>query len=170
MEKVKFQEPPYTTSIDMVNYIREATPDSLQYVIKDMFETITLYRNRVVDASFEKLENGKYRVDIEFNVSKYRNDDRGKRFYGEQTGDTIVYQTEKMRKPILSIILNDYIDVGIFTEDEEQKEEILYLQKHHITKINNKISIIVDKEPTEVGIDPYNKLIDIQSEDNRRKL
>jgi len=43
VEKTKFQEPPYTTSIDMVDHIKAVTPDSLQYVIKDMFENINLY-------------------------------------------------------------------------------------------------------------------------------
>ncbi|WP_299624615.1 M1 family aminopeptidase [uncultured Tenacibaculum sp.] len=173
VEKVKFQVPPYTTSIEMVDYIREKTPDSLQYVIKDMFETITLYRNKIVKASTKELENGKYQVDIEFNVSKYRNDDKGKRYFGEKSGDTISYKTEKMKKPILSVPLADYIDIGIFGEEEvdgKVKETELYLKKHKITAINNTISIIVDKKPIEVGVDPYNKLIDTQSGDNRRKL
>ncbi|MCI2229656.1 ABC transporter permease [Polaribacter sp. MSW13] len=173
VEKVKFQEPPYTTSIEMVDYIRKVTPDSLQYVIKDMFETITLYKNRIVEATTTKLENGKYQVDIEFEVSKYRNDEKGKKFYGEKVGDTLTYKTEKMTKPVLSVPLADYIDIGIFTKEEidgKKKEKELYLHKHKITKINNKITLIVDEKPTEVGVDPYNKLIDTQSEDNRRKL
>ncbi len=174
IEKVKFQEAPYTTSIDMVNHIKAVTPDSLQYVIKDMFETITLYNNRIVDAEVTELDNGKYRVDIEFNVSKYRNDEKGKRFYGETIGDTLSYKTEKMRKPEYSVVLADYIDIGIFAEDEdvdgEKKEVELYLKKHKITTINNKISIVVDRIPTEVGVDPYNKLIDTKSDDNRKKF
>ncbi len=173
LESVKFQEPPYTTSIEMVDEIRRVVPDSLQYIIKDMFETITLYRNRVVNAKSTKLENGKYKVDIEFNVSKYRNNEKGRRYYGEQKGDTIVYKTAKMKKPILSVPLADYIDIGIFGEQkvaDKKKETILYLQKHKVTQINNKISITVDKKPIEVGIDPYNKLIDTKSNDNRRKL
>lgn len=173
VEKVKFQEAPYTTSIEMVDYIRKVTPDSLQYVIKDMFETVTLYRNRIVEVSSKELENGKYQVDIEFNVSKYRNNDKGKRYYGEQVGDTISYKTEKMKKPVLSVSLKDYIDIGIFGEEEidgKKKEIELYLKKHKVTQINNKISIIVDQKPVEVGVDPYNKLIDTQSDDNRRKL
>ena len=44
------------------------------------------------------------------------------------------------------------------------------LKKHKISSIYNKISIIVNKEPKEVGIDPYNKLIDTNSEDNRKKI
>ncbi|CAM1372254.1 ABC transporter permease/M1 family aminopeptidase [Tenacibaculum xiamenense] len=173
VDKVKFQSPPYTTSIEMVDYIRKVVPDSLEYTIKDMFETITLYRNRIIDVSSKELGGGKYQVDIEFNVSKYRNDDKGKRYFGEKMGDTISYKTEKMRKPILSVPLNDYIDIGIFGEKDVdgKKEEVeLYLKKHKITQINNKITLIVDQKPVEVGVDPYNKLIDTKSDDNRRKL
>jgi ABC-2 type transport system permease protein len=173
VEKVQFQEPPYTTSLEMVNYIKQATPDSLQYVIKDMFETITLYKNRILEAKTTELENGKYQVDIEFEVSKYRNDEKGKRYYGEKVGDTLTYKTDKIKKPILSVPLADYIDIGIFTETEidgKTEEKELYFKKHKITAINNKITIIVAEKPTEVGVDPYNKLIDTQSEDNRRKL
>lgn len=173
VEKVKFQEAPYTTSIEMVDYIKKVVPDSLQYTIKDMFETITLYRNRVTDVTSKKLENGKYQVDITFNVSKYRNSDLGKIVYGEQQGDTLRYQSESMKKPILSVPLNDYIDIGIFGEKEvdgKKQEVALYLKKHKITKIHNTLQIVVDEKPIEVGVDPYNKLIDTQSDDNRRKL
>lgn len=173
VEKVKFQEPPYTTSIDMVNHIKAVTPDSLQYVIKDMFETITLYDNRIENVSTTEMDNGKYKVDIQFNVSKYRNNEKGRRYYSEVGKDSISYLAEGKKKPLLSVQLEDYIDIGIFTEDEEdgkKKERILYLKKHKITEINNTLSIIVDEKPTEVGVDPYNKLIDTQSNDNRQKL
>ena len=174
INKVKFQEPPYTTSIEMVDYIREVVPDSLQYVIKDMFETITLYKNRIVEVKSKELDNGKYQVDIEFNVSKYRNDEKGKRYFAEDGADSISYKTEKMRKPLYSVVLEDYIDIGIFGEEKDEEGEMkeieLYLKKHKIRVINNKITLIVDQKPTEVGVDPYNKLIDTNSEDNRREL
>jgi ABC-2 type transport system permease protein len=78
-----------------------------------------------------------------------------------------------MKKAILSVPLADYIDIGVFTEEEidgKKQETALYLKKHKITEINNKITLIVDEKPTEVGVDPYNKLIDTQSDDNRRKM
>ncbi len=173
VEKVKFQEPPYTTSEDLVNHIKAVTPDSLRYIIKDMFETITLYKNSVSNVTSTELANGKYQVDIEFIVSKYRNNDQGKRYYGDKFGDTLTYTSKNLIQPILSVPLADYIDIGIFTEEEvdgKKKEVVLYLQKHKITSIHNTISIVVDKKPKEVGVDPYNKLIDTSSEDNRRKL
>ncbi|TMM28601.1 hypothetical protein FDT66_13420 [Polaribacter aestuariivivens] len=173
VEKVKFQEPPYTTSIEMLSYINQVTPDSLKYVLKDMFETITLYKNRVVDVTSTKLENGKYQVDIEFEVSKYRNDEKGKKYYGEKVGDSLMYTPKDKTTPIYSVPLADYIDVGVFSEEEidgKKKEKQLYFKKHKITQIHNKITLIVNEKPTEVGIDPYNKLIDTKSDDNRRKL
>lgn len=173
VEKVKFQEPPYTTSIDMVNHIKAITPDSLQYVIKDMFETITVYDNRIKSATATELDNGKYKVDIEFDVSKYRNDEKGKQLFSEKGRDSISYLPEGKTKPILSLQLQDYIDIGVFAENEvdgKMKEKELYLKKHKITAINNKISITVDEKPVEVGVDPYNKLIDRNSADNRQRL
>ncbi len=33
----------------------KVTPDSLQYVIKDMFETVTLYKNRVTKVDSKEI-------------------------------------------------------------------------------------------------------------------
>ena len=43
--------------------------------------TITLYSNRIVDVSSKALDNGKYEVEIEFNVSKYRNNEKGRKYF-----------------------------------------------------------------------------------------
>ena len=169
VKKVAFQEPPYTTTIDLLDHVKEVTPDSLNYLIKDMFETITLYQNRVVSTESKKLDNGKYQVDIEFKVSKYRNNEKGRIFYGDEERDSIFYKNEKMKKPEYSVYLSDYVDVGIFGKKDDDETE-LYLKKHKINSIHNKLTIIVDEEPVEVGIDPYNKLIDTNSEDNRKKI
>ncbi|MEO9869692.1 ABC transporter permease/M1 family aminopeptidase [Ekhidna sp.] len=158
VEKVKFQEAPYTTSLELVKYLRTATPDSLRYLITDMFETITLYNNKMISVTSKELDNEKYQLDLEFQVSKYRSDEKGNRSYDEKAKDD--------GEEILSLALVDYLDIGVF--DESGKE--IYLEKHKVTSVRNKISIIVDKKPIEVGIDPYNKLIDIESKDNRKKI
>jgi len=43
-----------------------------------MFETITLCRNRIIEVKSTELEIRKHKVDIEFNVSKYKNDEKKK--------------------------------------------------------------------------------------------
>ena len=171
--KVRFQGPPYSTTLEMVDYLRQATPDSLQYLIQDMFETVTLYDNSVSSAAMVPLDHGRYRVDIEFMISKYRQEAQGHRSYTALAGATLAYQEAGMKEPILSLPLADYIEVAILGEEEinGRKEAVeLYAKKHKIMQIKNNISIIVDKKPVEVSIDPDLKLIDAHPRDNRRKL
>jgi ABC-2 type transport system permease protein len=168
VDEVAFQEPPYTTSLELLSYFREATPDSLQYLLKDMFETITLYDNSVQEATWTELKNRKYEVDITFNTAKYRTNEEGKRIYKNTAGDSLALEVEGRRRPIESLPLNDWIDVGIFGTDKDGKEKVLYLQKHKFSEIQSTLTIVVDEKPTDVGIDPYNKLIDTVSDDNRR--
>jgi len=168
----KFQEAPYTNSVEFVDLLKEHTPDSLQYLITDMFETITLYDNKVDEVEVKSLDNGKYQVDITFTVSKYRSTPKGDPIYKDEQGATL---TEKAgKKEINSYPLRDYVEVGVFGEKtkkgKHEYENELYNKKYLIDKINNKVTIIVDEKPVEVGVDPYNKLIDRDSNDNRKRV
>lgn len=169
---VAFQEAPYTNSIEFVSYIQKATPDSLQYLIKDMFETITLYNNKVNNVTSKKLPNGNYLVEIDFNVAKYRSGKDGEKIYKDENGKTLVYGTGKNK--VESLPLQDYVEIGIFGEPKKQGkyelENELFIKKYKIDKINNKVQIEVKEKPIEVGVDPYNKLIDTDSNDNRKKI
>ncbi len=170
IDSVAFQEPPYTTSVEYLGFVKSVTPDSMAYLVKDMLETITLYNNKVTDASYEELEDGKYEVKLSALVSKYRADEKGKRVFTNAEGDSLTYQVEGKRKPTISLPLADWIEVGVFTEKEvdgKMKEVPLYLKKQKFDQINNVITLVVDEKPTSVGIDPYNKLIDVVSNDNR---
>jgi len=172
LKSTAFQNPPYTTSLEFVDSFRKATPDSLRYLIKDMFETITLYNNRVEHVSSKKLKNGKYQVDIQFEVAKYRVDANGKKSYNDQGSKPLVFKKSD-RVTLESLPLRDYIEVGIFSKSTDKKNgkpQELYLRKHRIDQINNKLTLIVDQQPIQVGIDPYNKLIDIDSDDNRKDI
>jgi len=148
----------FTITKDLLGYFKEVTPDSLQYVVKDLFETVTLYDNNIMNTNSTLLDNGSYQVDIEFQVSKYRIDETGNRKYSDSE--------DKSEQSNLSLPLADYIEIGIFGEEKE----LLYLKKHKITTVDNKITIIVNHMPTEVGVDPYSKLIDTNMQDNIKTL
>ena len=171
-EKYQFQGAPYPVATEFVDDIRAVTPDSLQYLITDMFETITLYDNKVKKASYTELENGKYLVTIDAIVSKYRSDEKGKSVYKNAAGKSISYTPEGKNKALNSLPLADYIEVGVFGKEEEKTgiAKVLYLKKIKITDISNTFEIEVDDLPVEAGIDPYNKLIDRSSDDNRSIL
>ncbi len=139
-----YQEPPYTNSVEFLKYIRKAVPDSLQYIVTDMFETITLYENRAVKATYEPLDNGKYRVHVSVSAHKMRADELGNE---------------------VEIPIRDYIDIGVLGEDDAE----LYLSKHLIDKPEMEFTIVVDEKPVKAGIDPYHKLIDRLAADNTVK-
>ena len=139
----------YATSADLLGYFREVTPDSLQYIIEDLFETITVYENRTIEAEYEKFSKDQYKVDLTLDAKKYRLD--------SQEIET-------------SIGINDWIDIGVYTENEDGKEELIYLKKHKITNQLTKLEIWVDQKPVKAGIDIKNKLTDRNFSDNVKVL
>ncbi len=152
VEKVAFQDPPYTNSLELLEYIREVTPPDLEYLIEDFFETITLYSNRVEGATYARLDDGRYRVDLDVEARKFRADGQG-------------VETE--------IGIDDWIDIGVFGEEstgEGTEEKVLYLEKRRITEPRARFEIVVDERPVRAGIDPYNKLIDREADDNLKNL
>lgn len=175
--KVGFQEAPFTTTKDLVEMIKLKTPDSLQYIVTDMFETITLYNNSISDVKVTPVDNGKFEVDITALVTKYRSGEKGEKIFESDTATPLSFTSDKGGE-MQSLPLADYIEIGVFAKQEESKLanpfedklKILYLEKVKITQIENKFSIIVDEEPIEVGIDPFYKLIDARSFDNRKSI
>ncbi len=144
-----FKDAPYPTSADLLGYFREVTPDSLQYLLTDWFETITLYENKTTHAEYEKLDEDKYRVHLEVGAIKYRADTLGRE--------------EAVEK-------SDWIDIGVFTEGSDGKDSLIYLQKHLIDQEEMNFSIEVEAKPVKAGIDQINKLIDRNPGDNVKKV
>lgn len=167
-----FQEAPYTNSIEFVNHLRENIPVEYQYLIDDMFETITLYDNKVLKSEVKPLATGEYQVNIYFQVAKYKTDSKGIETYKDRSGAT---STEKINeKEVQSLPLNDYVFVGVYGEKTKKGnysyENELLFKKVKVNKIQNKVSFVVKQKPTEVGVDPYNILIDRDSNDNRKAI
>ena len=152
ISKTAFQNPPFTNAEEFLAELRPSLPDSLKYLVRDMFETITVFSNTAKEVSRKKLSDNSYEVTIETESHKYR-------------ADSLGYEKE--------IPVNDYIDIGVFGKEIRNGKTVnkeLSLRKHKISKTKNTFKIIVKEEPTEAGIDPYNKLIDRVSDDNRKKL
>ena len=163
LQKVAFQENEYTTSLELLNFIKRETPDSLMYLINDMFETVTMHENKMLNLETNELINGKYEVEIEFNISKYRNGKKGAISFSDNGIDSLTYESKN--ETIHSLPLNDFIEIGVFNKNEE----IIYLEKIKVEKIKNNLKIIVDDTPEKVVIDPYLKLMEVDIEDNKKK-
>ena len=135
---------PYPDTRGFVAAMRAVTPPELQYTITDMFESIVLYDDKAVSASYTPAGDGKYKVTMVVNTQKKKSDGSGN------------------ESPMPT---DDLIDVGVFTGTKEHLNP-LYLKKQHFTQNTTTIEVEVSEPPTYAGIDPYNKLIDRNPEDN----
>ncbi|MDP3556346.1 MAG: M1 family aminopeptidase [Bacteroidota bacterium] len=148
VKKVAFQEPPYTTSIELYDFIKQATPDSLKETVKDMFERIVVYDNSVKSWSYKKTSEGKYKITALISCIKTQSDSLGK---------------AKEVKP------DNWFDIAVFAKSKTNSKQLgdnFYLKKHRINNKEQVIEFIVDAEPYMFGIDPYNKIIDKETINN----
>ncbi len=152
VDEVAYQEPPYTTTYDVLKYIEQVTPDSLQYLVDDMFKKIVLYSNSTSEASFTKLTENQYEVQINVKIEKYEADSLGKE---------------------ILVPHNDYIDVGVFSKEKEKDHQYgrpILLERHKISATDTTFTFIVSELPYEAGIDPNFLLVDRLPADNVKKL
>ena len=140
-DETAYKGPPYPNTTQLLAHIRAVTPPQLQYVIDDMFETITLYDNRATAAKAKALPDGRYEVTMKVVAKKRRADELGKES---------------------DVPLADWIDIGVLDADNKP----LFLEKKKIDREEMEFTVIVDRKPARAGIDPYNKLIDRRPKDN----
>jgi hypothetical protein len=138
------QTQPYPDTRLLEAALRAQTPPELQYFINDSFEKITLYDNKAVSATSQKLPDGRYKVTLAV---------EGKKSYADGNG---------VETPAG---MNDLIDVGVF-RGKKGEEQPLSVRKERITGGPQSFEFTVSEAPTRAGIDPYNKLIDRNLDDN----
>jgi ABC-2 type transport system permease protein len=149
IDSFAYKNPPYPTSWSAVNAFRKVTPDSLNYLINDLFENITLFSNRVTDATCKKVGSA-YEITMKTSSEKFLADTLGKE---------------------TAVPIADYIDIGIFAEPSNKKNlgKALLYKRLKINRKENAYTFRVKEIPYEVGIDPYNYLVDRMPDDNLRK-
>jgi ABC-2 type transport system permease protein len=142
-----YAPPPYPTSYALVDALRQETPPNLQYLIKDLFEDITLFSNRTLEATAIKRPDGKYDVTISVEAHKYKADAKGN-------------ETE--------VAVDDWIDIGAFAKPAKDKKygDTLYRERVHMTQRNSTYTFTTASLPEKAGIDPFSLLIDRVPDDN----
>jgi ABC-2 type transport system permease protein len=115
VQRYAYAPPPYPTSWALVDALREETPPQYQYLLKDLFEDMTLFSNRTLDASAHKRPDGKYDVTIDIETRKFKADAKGN-------------ETE--------VPLDDWIDIGAFAKPEKGRKygRTLYRERLHLAQ------------------------------------
>ncbi len=136
-----FKDGPYPTSLELESYFQKVTPPQYQYLFDDMFRNITIYDDRALSADYVKRADGKYDVHLVVEAKKFRADGRGQEH---------------------AVPVNDFMDIGVLDADGKY----LYLDRRKIDQEKTDLTITVDKVPAQAGIDPVDKLIDRNPDDN----
>jgi ABC-2 type transport system permease protein len=148
-----FKGAPYPISTDLVKLFRDRAPADKQALITDLFEKITLYDVKVTDAKVAARKDGRFDVTLTVDAKKLYADGKGK----------------ETASP-----MNEMLDIGVFTEQPGKKgfdkDDILLLERKPIHSGKQTLTYTVAKKPVWVGADPYNILIDRNSDDNLFKI
>lgn len=137
----------YPAALDLYRELQVATPDSLQYLLTDLFEDITLWELRAKGAQVEPTGMGAYRVRLTVEAFKVKADSLGR----------------ERRVP-----MDEFVDIGVFADSQagERSGEVLYLRKHRVRSGEQIITVTVPRMPSRAGVDPYHKLMDRNMENN----
>jgi len=151
IQQYAYAPPPYPTSYALVDALREETPENLQYLLKDLFEDITIFSNRTLEATAQLRPDKKYDITVKLETHKYKADAKGN-------------ETE--------VPVDDWIDIGAFAKPDKGKKygKTLYRERVHMTGTKSERTFTVDELPEKAGVDPFLLLIDRIPDDNTKKV
>jgi aminopeptidase N len=151
LREFAFRGAPYPRSSDFLRILREEVgPDPRkQALITDLFERITLYDARVVSATTTRRPDGRW--DMNMVVEAHKRYANGQ---GEET----------------EALLDEDFEIGAFTAEPGRgvfsASDVLTMVRRPIHSGRQTLTLTLDRQPRFAGIDPYNKRIDRNSEDN----
>ena len=143
LNQIYHQKAPYTTSLEMVDYIKRETPDSLKYLIHDLFEDVILYDNKITEAKVTQLSNRQFEVELLVDVRKYR----------REKSNTLEIK-----------VTDDFVEIGFYsTITDKLPIEVKRIRVDESKKLKK---FTIGFKPGKITIDPYLLMIDKNSKDN----
>lgn len=147
LQKFGGGNPPYATSLDLLESLRQQTPIEHHQVLDELFNQITLFQNQTRSATAQKLPDNTWQVTLLVECRKIRSDGDGR----EQ-----------------DIPFEQFVEVGAFSAPQGGRRfgEPLYQKLHLLKSGSNSITFKTQQRPETAGIDPFLILIDRTPKDN----
>ena len=153
LQQHAFKAAPYPNTRDFLAILRAEAGPANDALITDLFEKITLYDVKATDAKAVKRADGRY--DVTFDVV-------AKKLYADGKGR----ETEAP--------LDEPFDVGVFSAEPGRPgytaASVLAFERQRVHSGTQTVKLVVASRPAFVGVDPYNKRIDRNSEDNLARV
>jgi aminopeptidase N len=144
-----FKAAPYPSTTDFLADLRAEAPADKQQLITDLFEKVTLYDLKAVKATSKRRPDGRYDVTLDVSGAKLYADGKGK----------------ETPAP-----LNEAFDIGLFAKEPGRSQftakDVILFEHVPIHSGQQTFHFTVARPPAFAGVDPYNKAIDRNSEDN----
>jgi hypothetical protein len=141
---------PLPTTLDLYRELQAVTPEELRYVLVDLFEANTYWELAAKQVEAKQIATGEWQVTLDVRARKLVVD--------EQSVET-------------EVPMDDLVEVGVFAAAEDGSPDVLlYRHMHRIRSGDQRITLMVPKEPARAGIDPRNLLIDVKPDDNLKEI
>ena len=136
---------PPATTLTLHRELRAATPDSLQYLPRDLFERNTFWELGVAGTA-KPARAGTWEVTLHVTARKVVVDSAGR-------------ETE--------VPMDDLVDLGVYASPNVRTPtDPLYLRRQRIRSGRHTFTVTVPRKPARVGLDPHLLLLDLDANDN----
>jgi ABC-2 type transport system permease protein len=140
-----------TANVDLLLQALNTVSDQQQKnLIDDWFNKIIEYDLAIDNTEIIKLPDGRYRVTFELNASRLLADDKGN------------YSPINIDEPIQIALFEGY--------PYKQSQPAIYLKHHQVNQVNTTISLVVDRKPSYIMVDPELTRLDQNLANNIQKL
>lgn len=144
---------PLATTLDLYKQLERQTPDSLKYLLHDLFEVNTNWKFRTTRAAARPLNPDSTRWELTLAID-------ARKVVTDSAGVTT------------DVPMNEWVDLGVFgTSEEDGPQRSLYLHRHRIRSGRQTITVLTTGKPSRAGIDPGHVLDwEERSEDNMKEV
>jgi hypothetical protein len=153
IEQYAFKPAPYPNSLDFLRLLRQEAGPAHDALITDLFERITLVDAKLVSARASARPDGRWDLELDIEARKLVADGRGA-------------ETEEP--------LDEPFDIGVFSVEPGKTgfstASVQLFERRQMASGRQRLQLVIDQQPRWAGIDPYNKRIDRNSDDNLRKV
>jgi ABC-type transport system involved in multi-copper enzyme maturation permease subunit len=150
LDRYRFRGRPYPRSTDLVaGFASLARDREERLLVADLFERITLWDLKAKSATTRRLPDGRWETLLTVDAAKFVADGQGNE---------------------TPVPLAGRFDVGAFATrpgfGDFSRADVLAMERRPIRSGGQQVRIVTSRKPAFVGVDPYNKYIDRNGDDN----